>query len=542
MKDLFSKIKNNTKDNIKLLFTRSSSLAPKVLKKKRKIRNRTIGFILVTLQTIMSIVFLYLLLHLNIIPNKYIIVIVIVLLIITAYNIFSQLTKAHIIGKILAVFLSIILFVGSIYIYKTDNMLQDVSGSNVKTDYFSVIVLNKDTADTLSEAQTYIFGYNGLNDNTNSEKVVRKINDDLNISLKTVTYDDWNTLVNALYNQNVKAIILNESFRSEIEQQFSDFNEKTKVLETIKFESKITRVAKNLVTEPFTIFIGGNDTDGNLDGDSSKNDVNIVATFNPITRQAILVTTPRDYYCKIYTLSQSGIKTDKLTHAGNFGTDAVMETLGNLYGVNIDYFARINFSGTIKIVDALGGLDINSELDFNSTYDTCMNLYHFSAGLNSNCSGEKVLTFCRERMAFKALGDNQRGRNQMFALQALIAKASSPSILTTYPSLMDSLSGMFSTNMLQSNISAVIKDMLNNPKSWNVQTYNTTGFGDNYGPSNLYPNDPLLKEMSIILPDYNSINRASELMGKVRDGETFDIKSYLESATEATAASKNVTQ
>ena len=525
MKNLFSKIR----DNFKLLFTRTSSLNPKEIKRKKKLRNRSIGYILITLQIIITIVFLCLLFKLNVIPNKYIIILIISLFLITIYNIVSQLTKAHIFGKTLAVILSIILFIGSIYIYKTDNMLVSISGNNIKTDYYSIIVLNTDTAASISDAQDYPFGYNSLIDNANSEKVIKKINDDLDTNLKTGTYDDWNSLVNALYNQNVKAIILNESFRSEIEQKFSDFNEKTKVLETIKFETKITKPVKNVVTEPFTIYIGGNDSRNGLDSESSKNDVNIIATFNPETKQVLLVTTPRDYYIKIYTLSESGTKPDKLTHAGNFGTDAVLATLSNLYGINIDYYARINFSGTVKIVDALGGININSEVDFDTTWETSINKYHFAVGLNADCDGEKVLAFCRERIAFAALGDNQRGRDQMFALQGLITKASSPAILTTYASLMDSLSGMFSTSMPQGTISSIIKDMLNDSTPWNVQTFNTTGFGGDNVPSSFYPQS--IPSMSIIRPDNNSINQAIELMSKVRNGDVFDVKSYFESAT-----------
>jgi len=527
MKNLFSKIR----DNIKLIFTRSSSLSPKELKRKKKIRTRGIGYILVSLQAIITIVFLCLLFKLNIIPDKYIVIVIISLFLITIYNIVSQLTKAHIIGKTLAVFLSILLFTGSLYIHQTDSMISSISGTNIQTDYFSIIVLNTDSANSLSNAKDYTFGYNALIDSANSEKVVKKINDELNTNLKTQTCDDWESLGKALYDQNVQAIILNESFRSEIEQRFSDFNEKTKILETIKFETKITKPAKNVVTEPFTIYIGGNDSRNGLDSESTKNDVNIIATFNPETKQVLLVTTPRDYYFKIYSLAEDGIKTDKLTHAGNFGTDAVLTTLDNLYGINIDYYARINFSGTVKIVDALGHININSEVDFYTTYETSINKYHFVVGVNGDCDGEKVLAFCRERMAFAALGDNQRGRDQMFALQGLIAKASSPAILTSYAELMDSLSGMFSTNMPQGTISSIIKDMLNDPTPWNVQTYNTTGFGGDYAPSGFYPKD--LPSMSIIRPDNVSINKAILLMSKVRNGDVFDVNAFLESTTES---------
>lgn len=526
MNNFFSKIRANQK----LLFTRSSSLSKKEFRKKKKIRNRTIGYTLVTLQSILAIIFLWMLLTLDIIPNKYMIMLFFVLLLVTAYDIASQLTKAHIIGKSLAVVLSIVLLIGSIYIAKTNNMLNKISGTSVKTDYFAVIVLNTDPATTLSEAKYYSFGYNSSIDNANSEKVITKINDELKTDLKTSTYDDWDSLVKGLYNQEVKAIILNESYRDDIESKFNDFSEKTKVLQVIKLESEITKTTKKVITDPFTIYIAGTDSYNNNNPSTGKNDVNIIATFNPETRQIMLVTTPRDYYIKIYTNSETGVKTDKLTHAGNFGIDSSMTTLTNLYGIDFDYYVRINFTGTVDIVDALGGIDINSEIAFSTTYETAPITYHFAVGNNADCDGKKTLAFCRERMAFP-LGDNQRGRDQMFAIQGIIAKATSPAILTNYASVMDSVSGMFVTSMPQDTITALIKDMLNDSTPWNVQTYNVTGTDLNDVRSNLYPNDKDLQEMDTTAPDYNSIHTAIELMSKVKNGEVFNVNEYIESTT-----------
>lgn len=533
MNHFFSKIG----DNCKLLFTRSSSLSKKEFRKKKKVRNRAIGYTLVSLQIILAIIFLWMLLTLNIIPNKYMLMLFIVLLLVTIYNIASQFTKAHIIGKSLAVAMSIILLIGSIYITKTNSMLNKISGTSVKTDYFSVIVLKTDVATTLSEAKYYPFGYHSSIDHANSEKVVTKINDEIKTELKTSTYSDWDSLVKALYNQNVKAIIVNESNRDDIESKFTDFDEKTKVLQVIKLESQITKTTKNVITKPFTVYIAGTDSYDNNDPSTGKNDVNIIATFNPETRQIMLVTTPRDYYIKIYTNSEKGVKIDKLTHAGTFGIDSSMNTLSNLYGIDFDYYVRINFTGTVDIVDALGGIDINSEVAFSTTADTAPVTYHFTVGNNANCNGEKTLAFCRERMAF-ALGDNQRGRDQMFAIQGIIAKATSPAILTNYASVMDSVSGMFVTSMPHETITTLIKDMLNNSTPWNVQTYNVTGSDLKGVPSNLYPNDPTLQKMDTTAPDYDSIHTAIELMSKVKNGEIFNVNEYLESATAGTKNGK----
>ena len=92
----------------------------------------------------------------------------------------------------------------------------------------------------------------------------------------------------------------------------------------------------------------------------SLSDVNILAVIHPRTHQILLINTPRDYYVP---LARNGQR-DKLTHAGMYGIDESAAVLGNLYGVKADYYARVNFAGLKKIVDALDGVDVNSEHEF----------------------------------------------------------------------------------------------------------------------------------------------------------------------------------
>ena len=112
---------------------------------------------------------------------------------------------------------------------------------------------------------------------------------------------------------------------------------------------------------------------------NSRSDVNIVATINPTTHQILLTTTPRDYYVEIPGIS--GGQKDKLTHAGIYGVDASMRTLSQLYDTEIPFYARVNFTSLIEIVDQLGGVDVESEFAFTTSEDfwTC----------HGCCSGNK---------------------------------------------------------------------------------------------------------------------------------------------------------
>ena len=119
--------------------------------------------------------------------------------------------------------------------------------------------------------------------------------------------------------------------------------------------------ANKITKEPFVIYLSGVDTRGELT-EKARSDVNILAVVNPQTKQVALINTPRDYYVDLAGTNSK----DKLTHAGLYGVETSMATLGNLYGVSVDHYIRINFAGFISVVDALGGVDVYSDQAFTS--------------------------------------------------------------------------------------------------------------------------------------------------------------------------------
>ena len=514
------------KSGMELMFAKSDTLNKRELRKKKRMINMTIGFVLVGVELIALAVFLIALFTLNIVPAKYMAIIVAVLLLVTLYNILSQFTKAHWIGKVLSVILAVVMFVASSYVGKANSFISNISGVTTKTDVFSLIVLKEDPANGVADTASYTFGYNNRSDKGMSEQMLEDVKGTTGTAVKTRTYDSGTASINALYNKEVQVIVFNEASRSMIVEQFTDFEERTKVIYEKKFTTQIKDNVsnKNTSKDTFTVYISGNDEEGNLLS-SGRSDVNIIATFNPKTRQVLMVSTPRDFYVPIYTLQKDAnekdiIENDKLTHAGNFGIDGSIATLESLYGIDIDYYVKVNFTGAVAVVDALGGITINSEIDFRNGEDAAPVEYHFTVGPNE-CDGEKTLAFVRERLAFPD-GDNQRGRNQMAAISA-IDKATSMAILTQYNQVLDAVSGLIATNMPDSAISNLVKSQLNDMTGWNVMSYSVSGEGGK-GDSTLFH----LYGMSIIRPNYDTINIAIELMSKVSNGEVFDIDQFLE--------------
>ena len=257
--------------------------------------------------------------------------------------------------------------------------------------------------------------------------------------------------------------------------------------------------------EPFTIYVSGNDSYGEVTLEEGRSDVNILLTVNPNTRQILMTTTPRDYYVELPFGEGCW---DKLTHAGNYGIDCSMQTLERLYDVEIDYYLRVNFSGFESIVDALGGVEVYSDYAFTSLHSG----YYFDVGYNS-VDGAEALAFVRERYAFEE-GDVQRGKNQMAMIRAIMDKATSPAVIPGYLSLMDSVSDSFITNMPKGSISDLVKMQLNEGGSWNIVSSSVNGY-----VSEAYTYSDSSQLLSVMMQDEASVQHASELIEKCENGE-----------------------
>ena len=177
-----------------------------------------------------------------------------------------------------------------------------------------------------------------------------------------------------------------------------------------------------------------------------------------------------------------------------------------LYDIDINYYFRINFGGFVKVIDALGGITVYSDYDFNSGNITG---YHFNQGENY-LNGEQALVFARERYAFQE-GDRQRGKNQMAVIR--IKKALSPEILTSYSSILSSLDGCFGTNITYEEIAQILQQQLTNGGDWTIVSYSVDGTGATEKPYSMS------QKAYVMVPNYDTVNKAKSLMEKVRNGE-----------------------
>ena len=229
------------------------------------------------------------------------------------------------------------------------------------------------------------------------------------------------------------------------------------------------------------------------------------------TKQILLVTTPRDAYVELPTQYYN---MDKLTHAALYGgVDSSIATLSNLYDISIDHYVRLNFTGFSTIVDALGGIEVYSEVEFWQGDDNG-NEHYYEQGWN-HLDGEAALSFVRCRYAF-ADGDFQRGRNQMAAIQGILDKIMSPTILTSYIPLMNSIEGSFATNFTDDEIAELVQMQLDDGASWNITSYEVAGWADAAWCYSLG------EEASIVFLDSESVAQVQDMIRAVYNGETLN--------------------
>lgn len=487
---------------------------------RRRRRNDWIPGAVITIIVIMlSVVFMGLLAMTKMVPTIYMLIIGIVLAVIAAIIWLlvwhTRYTGRFIGGTVLAVIMIAILAFGGFYINKTRSAISNISGVTTEVTQMAVYVKSDDAADSVEATAGYTYGILSSLDRENTDGAVAHLNSEFGTEVQTKEYAGLTELADGILNGEVNAMLLNSGYLSVYEDMdgYTDFSTKIKEVGTVDVESTIQSAEESTPIEPittanggkvYTIYLSGIDTRGEMTA-KSRSDVNIIATVNTDTHEILLVSTPRDYFVP---LSISGGAPDKLTHAGIYGIDVCMDTLGMLYDIDINYYFRINFGGFVKVIDALGGITVNSDYDFDSK-----NIlgYHFNKGENY-VNGEQALIFARERYAFQE-GDRQRGKNQMEVIRGVVKKALSPEILTSYSSILSSLDGCFGTNITYEEIAQILQQQLTNGGDWTIVSYSVNGTGATEKPYSMS------QKAYVMVPDYNTVDKAKSLMEKVRNGE-----------------------
>ena len=459
--------------------------------------------------TFLILLFLIFIFGTNIVPLKYLILLLVFFVLYDIglfFLLFKKNKKKNIIGYVLGGLIIVLMGVLFYYLSITMGFFKGFGNNKYKEENYLILVLEESEFDSISDLTN--IGYT-TNELSNIDKALEKLNSETDI--ENIKYDNSSLMFEDLINKNVDSVMIEESSMSLIYEQNEEYSGMFKTIHTINIKTEIEIKSEVDVTNsPFSIYISGIDSYGSI-ATVSRSDVNMIATINPNTKQVLLVSVPRDYYVQLR--GTTGYK-DKLTHAGVYGVETSMGTLEDLLDTEINYYARVNFTSLEKIVDALGGVDVYSKYSFTSSQATGAT-YYFSKGYN-HMNGQQALSFSRERKALPG-GDRSRGENQQAVIDGIIRKATSPAIITGYVKILNSLKDTFQTNMTDTDIQKLIKMQLDDMASWNITSYSLDGSdGNDYTYS--YPSEKLY----VMIPDEESVTEAKQMIDKVYAGEKLE--------------------
>ena len=351
--------------------------------------------------------------------------------------------------------------------------------SNYSNYSMSIAVLADSPIDNISQV-TSVMGPTGT-DKDNIQQLMNDLKASQNKELSVEESSSYLAAYKNLLAGDTKVIILNSVFENIIESEYPDYASKIKKIYT-KDLTKTVETPKNVKGDSFNVYISGIDTYGPISS-VSRSDVNIIMTVNRETKKILLTTTPRDSYVPIADGGNN--QKDKLTHAGIYGVDASIHTLENLYGIDLNYYARLNFTSFLKLIDLLGGVDVYNDQDFTAL----ANKKHYSMG-NVHLDSQEALAFVRERYSL-ADGDRDRGRNQQKVIVAIIQKLTSTEALKNYDSIIKGLQDSIQTNMPLETMMNLVNAQLESGGTYKINSQDLKGTGRMDLPSYAMPDSNL---------------------------------------------------
>ena len=441
-------------------------------RKQKRTSNRSWGMVnvgLTILYAILALVLLFTMFNYNFLSFRFLnIIITIGLLVVLAISIFLQKTKkSPLVTTVVLVIFSLVSLVG-IFGFKqmidiTNRMNQTAAFSEVEMSI--VVPKDSDIKDvsqlTSVQAPTKV-------DKNNIDTLMSALKKDKKVDVKVDDVASYQEAYDNLKSGKSKAMVLSGSYASLLESVDSNYASNLKTIYTYKIKKKNNNPAKQVDSKVFNIYISGIDTYGSI-STVSRSDVNIIMTVNMNTHKILLTTTPRDAYVKI---PDGGAEQyDKLTHAGIYGVETSEKTLENLYGIKIDYYARINFTSFLKLIDQLGGVTVHNDQAFTSLHGK----FDFPVG-DIQMNSEQALGFVRERYSLDG-GDNDRGKNQEKVISAIVNKLTSLKSVSNFTSIVNNLQDSVQTNMSLDTINALANTQLDSGSKFTVTSQAVTGTG-----------------------------------------------------------------
>ncbi len=431
-----------------------------------------IGGACVVVQFFASFVLVLSLIKLNILQVWQLLLVIFILVLIFAYNVYEIFfrRKAKLFGIIASCVIALLISGGCFFAYnyieQANDFLASITGIQEETVVYDVYVRKNGEITSYNQLKDKEIGF--MYDNPNLNDLKNKIHEELG-NLNAVGYDVVGELISDAYEGRLSAFAISESYIEFLEDNDFKIEDDFTVIHEVKFTipgRSDLRTPVDVVKEPFIVYISGSDSRSE-NFMASRSDVNILAVVNPSKGKILLVNIPRDYYVQLH--GTTGLK-DKLTHAGLYGIDISKSTIEDLLGIQINYTIRVGFKGIEKFVNAIDGIDINSDMQVRAGVDGKKGgrVCYIKKG-HIHLDGACALAYSRHRKTLKD-GDLDRGKHQQQVLTAIIEKITNLHYVTRFSQILEAAKGTFQTSFNESEISDFIRWQLAELKHWQVES------------------------------------------------------------------------
>lgn len=459
----------------------------------KKIKNISILSVISFIAIIIDFIFL---LKIDILPDKYLLVIVVTLLYIhnvgiSFKNINSRFKQF---GKLILILSILINIAGIYYFYFTDDFFNRSFNNKIVYTTTFYIVTNSDnniTAETISDT---IYYYENTTNVEDATKYLKKKN---NYTLDS--YDDIVSLFNDLLNKKINLMLVEKSSYEIIFELDKSLDKNSfKIIDEFDMEY-IKEQEKYDGKTAFNIYIGGNDFTNSL------MDFNMIVTINIDTHDILLTSMPRDYYIPV--AGRDG-RRDTLSYMGPYGIDTSVKSLEEFLDIKIDYYVKVNTVSLVELVNAVGGITYCSDISYTTTHALVLNTYNDNGKklyVKKGCqelNGIETLTVARERNAFPGR-DRVRQENCRKIILAIFEKMISTNTIVNYSNILDSLDSLYQTTLPREVISKIAKDTINGYK-WNILEQSVDG-----SDTKDYVHLTYLKDW-VMYPDMNTVYKAKD--------------------------------
>lgn len=440
---------------------------------------------------------------LGIIPNKYLIIFVVILVIVHLISnlcLFSKKKWLKIFTVILMLLLTIVSVFGIKYANDIDNFL-DTSLNNAENKLtIDFVLLSKNNYDEGDLVNKEVYYYNSA---LFIDKALAKLNEKYQVTTKGI--DDITKLFDydifimdkTTFYLFVEENGINADDYYLIDELSIEYETDKKEEQTETTNSKNDNKKQSDEGDYYNIYLGGYDFSG------FRMDLNKIITINTKTNEILITSVHRYTYINIPAYNQKNI----LSNTAYYGISNNIEALEELFDIDIDYYVSVKTNGLVSLVDTIGGIEYCSDQAFTTSHAKVIGTYDDTKGehvkVKKGCQhldGIETLTVAREREAFK-MGAVQRDKNTTAIMLDILYQMRSPENIMNYTSILNAVGGMYTTSIPREELTEGVKRLLNG--GWSIKTQSLSGtngrnkihFSNLVGPVN-YPKSSSVEKCS----------------------------------------------